>query len=392
MLLEALAAAVLAAASPTAGASAAPGAAPSAGASTVSPVTVTAPPRPNAPPAATVEVPSDDSRGGHWASVWPENAYKAGIAGHVVLSCDIDRDGLAEWCKVAAETPPKMGFGAAALELRPTLKLKPATGPDGPIDQVMNVAIEFKPPAQQIDWGSGRSGGSMGDSSSGLSSGAGGDMNLFGPPALKGRPVSMLNNPVWASTVSYADLVHAYPAKGGGGEGYAVAHCSVNRDGSLTDCLVIKEDPEKRGFGEAALSLARRFRVAPEWTTAPHHADVWVDVPIRFPAPGAPDDRTVRAPYWVAGFDPDQALKVFPQEAADRGLTSGYGVARCVVAKDGRLTACSPQPADPEGLGFSEAAVKLAATMRMNPWLTNGEPVDGTLVELGVRLSLKSDK
>jgi len=166
----------------------------------------------------------------------------------------------------------------------------------------------------------------------------------------------------------------------------------VNPNGSLTACVATKEDPEKHGFGKAAIGLAAKFRVAPQWTTAPHHADIWVDIPIRFPAPGVPDDRTVRSPYWVAGFDPDQALKVFPREAADKGLTSGYGVARCVVAKDGTPTACSPQPADPEGLGFSEAAVRLAGSMRMNPWLPNGEPVDGTAVEIGVRLSLKSDK
>jgi TonB family protein len=380
MLLQLVAAAAVASAPPTPGTS------------TVSPVTVTAPPKPSAPPAATVEVPSDDSVGGQFASVWPENAYRAGIAGHVVLSCEIDRYGLAEWCKVAAETPPKMGFGAAALELRPTFKLKPAMGPDGPIDQVMNVAVEFKPPTQQIDWGSGRSGGSVGESSSRMSSGSSSDMNMFGGPSLQRKSVSMLNNPVWASTVSYDDLLHAYPAQGGGVSGYAVAHCEVNSNGGLAACVVTKEDPEKRGFGKAAIALAAKFRVAPQWTTAPHHADIWVDIPIRFPAPGAPDDRTLRSPYWVAGFDPDQALKVFPREAADKGLTSGYGVARCVVAKDGTLTACSPQPADPQGLGFSEAAVKLAASMRMNPWLPNGEPVDGTVVELGVRLGLKPDQ
>jgi len=377
MIFAALAAAVVAAAPPG-------GDTP-----TVSQLNVESAPKATTPPAATVEIPSDDSAVGEFASIWPAEALQARVSGHVVLTCDIDRYGLAEWCKVALETPEKMGFGAAALELRPTFKIKPAMGPDGPIDKVMNIAVEFKAPDRQIDWGSGRSGGPTGG---GKGTPAAPDFHQIGGPPLHGRQISMLNNPVWASTVSYDDVVRAYPAKAGGVEGYAVAHCEVNRNGSLSDCQLIKEDPDKRGFGKAALSLASRFRVDPQWTTAPHHADLWVDVPVRFPAPGAPDARDVKSPYWVAGFDPAQALKVFPKEAADRGLAAGYGVAKCQVAADGTLTDCAPLPADPAGLGFSEAAVKLASTMRMNPWLPDGEPVDGTSVEVAVRLNLKSDQ
>ena len=131
----------------------------------VAPLTVTAPPvTPQTPPAATVNVPVDDSpHAGAWASVWPEDAYKARIPGHVVLTCEIDRYGIAEWCKVAAETPAGKGFGAAALELRPTFKLTPRTGPDGPTDGLMNIAVEFKPPDPHYDFGGGRSGGPVGE-------------------------------------------------------------------------------------------------------------------------------------------------------------------------------------------------------------------------------------
>jgi TonB family protein len=373
MILAALAAATVAAA-PT----------PSAG-PTVAPVTVEPLPKTTAPPATTVEVPTDATALGQWASVWPEAAYREHISGYVLLRCDIDRHGLAEWCEVATETPKDKGFGAAALELRPTFKVKPAMGPDGPIDAVMNLAVNFKVPDNRIDWGAGRSGG---NTEGGMASGQG-DLTMFGGPQTPRHSVSMLNNPVWASTVSFDDVAAAYPAKAGGGEGYAVTHCQVSHSGVLSSCQVTKADPDNRGFGEAALRLAKRFRVAPEWATAPHNADLWVDIPFRFPAPGAAGGREVTSPYWVAGFDPDEALRVFPKEAADKGLTTGYGVARCVAAQDGSLTGCQPQPGDPDGLGFSEAAVKLASTMRMNPWQRDGEPVDGAVVQVGVRLNLK---
>jgi TonB family protein len=184
-------------------------------------------------------------------------------------------------------------------------------------------------------------------------------------------------------------MLRAYPAKAGGAPGYAVAHCQVSRKGSLSGCQITKVDPEQKGFDRAALSLAYKFRVSPEWATAPGHTDLWVDIPIRFTPPGAADSHEVTSPYWVAGFDPDQVLKLYPPEAADRGVTSGLGAAKCVVAVDGTLTDCAPETGDPGGLGFSEAAVRLASTMRMNPWTADGAPVDGAVVRVGVRLTLK---
>jgi TonB family protein len=385
MILEALAAAAVAAAPADA---AAP---PTNGSTTVSPLTVTPSPTPppKTPPAVTIDIPYDDSATGEFAIIWPTNAFKARISGHVVLTCDIDRYGLAEWCKVASETPANEGFGAAALELRPTFKIKPAMGPDGPIDQVMSIAVEFRAPDANIDWGSGRSGGSEGESGGGRSGVGANQPSIFGGPPLAGKAVSILNNPIWASAVSWSDVAQAYPAAGGGAEGYAVAHCEVLRGGDLRNCEPIKEDPDKRGFGKAAVRLATRFRVTPEWSVAPNHADLWVDVPFRFPPSSTAGTRTVSSPYWVSGFNPDQVLKVYPPEAAAKGVTNGYGVAKCVVAVDGTLTDCAPQPADPDGLGFSEAAVRLASTMRMNPWTTDGAPAEGAVVQIGVRLNLK---
>jgi TonB family protein len=350
--------------------------------SSVAPVTVHAP-SPTAPPVATVQAPSDSTAMGAWASVWPADAWSARLHGHVILTCGIDRFGLAEWCKVASETPEHKGFGAAALELRPTFKVAPPAGVEGSSLVAVNIAVEFKPPDTQIDWGKNRYGGPVGELSFS-------DITILGGPPLVRRPVAMLNNPVWASTASHADVAKAYPAKAGGVEGYAVAHCEVERDGSVSGCQLTKEEPSGRGFGPAALRLAAKFRVAPLWTTAPNHADVWVDIPIRFPAPNLqPAAEVVTSPYWVSGFAPEQALKVFPPEAAAKGVAAGYGLAKCDVTADGALANCAPAGADPDGLGFSQAAVRLAATMRMNPWTLDGSPVDGDRVEVGVRLNLK---
>jgi TonB family protein len=340
------------------------------------------------PPDATVNVPMDDSAIGEFASVWPRAAYEARIHGLVMLVCDVDKHGLAEHCDVGAEDPQGKGFGEAALQLRPTFKLKPAHDANGPIDSRMRIAIEFTPPDPQLmEFGGPESSGNVADC--GGASKPCADFFMRGN-TLNRRNITMVNNPVWVAAPTFDDLMQAYPQKAGGMEGYAVVHCELMRSGALTACQITKEAPESHGFGPAAVSLARKFKVDPTTPAARPRDDLWVDVAVRFPPSGQAPDRSVESPRWVAGFDPDEALAVYPPEAAAKGVASGRGVARCVVAANGALTGCTPEPADPDGLGFSEAVVKLAASMRMNPWTPDASPVDGAVVDVAIRLNLKT--
>jgi TonB family protein len=342
------------------------------------------------PPDATVDVPMDDTTNGAFASVWPRAAYGARIPGRVTLSCEIDRHGLAERCDVYSETPAGKGFGDAALQLRPTFKLTPAHDANGPVDSWMRIAIAFTPPHMQVSVLADSGGqGNIGDCGGGLSKPCP-EWHVIGIP-LPRRNVTMVDNPVWATAATFADVAQAYPARARGAEGYAVAHCEVMRSGALTECQVTKEAPDSHGFGDAARALAeRKFKVDRGIASARPRDDLWVDVPVRFPSPSETPDRSVARPRWVTGFDPAAALAVYPPEAADRGISSGRGVARCVVAPGGALTDCTTLPGDPDGLGFSEAVVKLAATLRMNPWTADAAPVDGAVVDVAIRLNLRS--
>ena len=60
-------------------------------------------------------------------------------------------------------------------------------------------------------------------------------------------------------------------------------------------------------------------------------------------------------------------------------------MARCHVGADGALVDCAPDLGDPEGQGFSEAAAKLASTMKMNLWSSDGAQVEGALVYIPLR-------
>jgi TonB family protein len=361
------------------------------GATTVTPLVVAPLPKGDKgpPPAATIVMQTDDSAAGEFASAWPEAAYRSKTPGEVKLNCEIDRYGLAEWCDILSESPEGKGFGRAAMVLRPTFKVTPAMGPGGPIDSMMTIAIEFKPPDIQLDFIGGESAGQGNIAECGGGGSKPCPQLLMTGNPMQRRSVTMVDHPIWAEAASFADLAAVYPPGAGGVEGYAVAHCAVERSGSLTGCQITKEAPEKSGFGPAAVKLARRFRLAPQLVQLKPGAELWVDIPIRFPPPGAEQARTVASPTWTASYDPGTALKVFPPEAAAKGLTTGRGVARCVVAPDGALTDCTPETADPEGLGFSEVAAKLASSMKMNPWTSDAAPVDGAVVRVAIRLNLK---
>jgi TonB family protein len=344
------------------------------------------------PDAVARSVGGEDEALGDYVAVWPKAAYAAGKGGRVTLACLIDVHGLAEWCKVAAEQPPGQGFGKAALELKPTFKLKPAQGPNGPVAKVMSINVSFRPPDFQFD---------QAELARQLWDATHNPMSALRPidvpyqhNRLEMRGVTMVDNPVWAAAASFDDLAQAIPPKSRGVEGYAAAHCQVVRTGpeagALKGCQLIKEEPKGRDFGHAALALAARFRLAPEaLPNAPTGAPLWVDVPVRFPAAAELSDRAVKAPVWLTSIDLATAgPSFFPLKALEDGLRTGRGTARCTVAPDGTLTACAPDVAQPEGMGFSEAVVRLAPMMKLNLWTADGQPVLGGVVRFPLTLSL----
>jgi len=356
----------------------------------LSPVTVT----PAAKPDVRIDVggsmPNTDPNA---AQIWPSTAYTARFDGHVTMSCRIDVYGLAEHCEVLSESPKGKKFGAAALQMRTTLKLPPTMGPEGPIETVKTIAVDFTSPdtySEQTGSGSCTSGSVA---ANGMSAGDVTCTTAYNTIVYNGglpmTRVTMVDFPIWAQTPGFGDLARAYPAKGGGAEGYVAAHCRVLRSGELTQCAAIKEFPEGRGFAWAARDLTAKFRMAPAIAATHHDSPLWVDVPIRMPPPAKAQNPTVLSPLWLTRPDPGKPLKLFPPEAVAAGQTSGRGVARCTVAADGALTACAPDPEEPASPGFSEAAAKIASRMKMNLWSGDGAPVAGGVVHVPIRLNLK---
>jgi hypothetical protein len=164
-------------------------------------------------------------------------------------------------------------------------------------------------------------------------------------------------------------------------------------DGHRGRCETVSRTPPPPDVDLSLRALRGLFRVDLTRVKRSGAGSLVVEFPITLsdPTSEAIKLRRVDQPIWTTQLDPSAAVRLFPKQAADIGLTIGHGRADCIVGVDGALTGCTPGVADPPNLGFSEAAVQIAQAMRMNLWTAAGGPVDGARITLPVRLELPTN-
>lgn len=212
-------------------------------------------------------------------------------------------------------------------------------------------------------------------------------------PAPRHRPspeTPYLFNPDWGGTLTPEFPAQALAA--GLTHGRTVVDCAVQADGSVADCHVTQENPANLGLGDAALAAAQRARLARGGSDTP---GLRVDFAALFvapapavrienarpvaiitagpspsaPAPPPPRPRLVTDPSWSRLPRPE-----FPEQARERGLTSGVAGLRCRVEPNGVVSSCAVVHESVAGVGFSVAALAAARGSRLSPRTVDSAP------------------
>ncbi len=103
------------------------------------------------------------------------------------------------------------------------------------------------------------------------------------------------------------------------------------------------------------------------------------------PAPQTPS--VITDPDWLKMPGPSEFSRFYPQAALDQDA-SGAATLSCTVAVTGAVRDCQVTAESPKGLGFGDAAKKLAPYFRLKPQMRDGAPVDGASIRIPIRFNL----
>tara|TARA_R110002124_G_scaffold7151_4_gene41997 strand:+ start:212 stop:949 length:738 start_codon:yes stop_codon:yes gene_type:complete len=106
-------------------------------------------------------------------------------------------------------------------------------------------------------------------------------------PTVVATPPSVISHPHWIRQPSGEQLMRAYPQRALRAEvaGTASLTCVVQTSGAVSGCVVTSETPGGYGFGRAAQSLSREFRISPRTVDGQPVDGARVNINLRFTLP-----------------------------------------------------------------------------------------------------------
>lgn len=200
---------------------------------------------------------------------------------------------------------------------------------------------------------------------------------LWQGPAVAQTP--SIGNPVWLEQPDASAFRDNYPDQAAhqAVEGFATIECVVPVNAGELACMVTAEGPASWGFGDAALAIARTFRVAPATRDGVPIEGGRIRRTLRFVLPEdnwreqVPEEFRAYAdqlappelPTWSEAPTSSMVNAVTPQAMRTAG-TQGRGILSCRVTRERRLN-CRRMTETPRGSGFGAAAMRLVQHFRI---------------------------
>lgn len=293
-------------------------------------------------------------------AVLPAEAVRKGVDGSALIRCIVTLQGRLRDCHVLKETPPAVGYGAAALALSSQFLLQPGLKNGVPYETEVIIPIAWRDVGTQRAY-------------------------LPAFPKISDRTLA---NIVWSSAPSVADVSNAYPkrARARKVSGHVVLSCSLNAKGALTDCIDTVVEPTSYGFETAARELAKRFVGPTKTQDGTPLTGVHTLVPFTFDAETlASPSPEIGKPHWTALPTGEEFTRSFPEAASKAGIDKARVVMNCTVADGGALTGCQIVSEDPPGYGLGQGAAGLAKSFKVTVWTEEGLPTIGGTVRVPIR-------
>jgi TonB family protein len=297
-------------------------------------------------------------------AAWPRAAWERGEGGKATIACTVTVQGSLRDCKVASETPPGSGFGAAALALAPQFQMRPRLKDGQPEISSVRIPINFEAPGKVT--------GSL----------------LRGP---EGTTRRMVLSVPWQEAPSVADVQAAYPprAKAEKVTGHVALQCGFAAEGRIAGCQTSTEEPSGYGFASAARALTSKFRGPLADSQGAPLRGARVTLKFIFAKESLEGDAAVVGkPNWTSLPKGEDFTAAFPAEARKAGVLKARVVLACTVAPDGALSGCQPRSEDPPGYGFGAATVALARNFKLGVWSEEGLPTVGGTVSVPIRYDM----
>ncbi|MDZ4372295.1 MAG: energy transducer TonB, partial [Phenylobacterium sp.] len=303
-------------------------------------------------------------------AVWPGRAMREGYGGSAVLSCIVTVQGTLRDCRVESETPQGGGFAGAALVLSSQFVMRPALKGGVPIESAVRIPINFPRPAR-------KTGSHIRPAT---------DTDIKGPAVYRKLP--------WLKAPTVSDVLAAYPekAKAERVAGSAALSCRIGRDGRLSACEILRELPERYGFGAAARKLAPLFETSIHVSNGRTLSGGYAQLTVAFAASSldAPNP-VIGRPEWLSLPSPEDMSTVVPSAAKAGGVWKARAVILCDVGGGGDLQNCAVQSEEPAELGYGAAAVSLSQRFKLSIWTDEGLPTIGGKVRVPIRFDLQGE-